>query len=86
MDENLKQQVTEIIKTYLAQGAFTDRKLTDLPTDALQVVPRKYVTRSYPTISRPMTSILGEFYYDTTVHKPAWWSGTSYKDAAGNVI
>lgn len=86
MNEELQQQVIQIIKKYLAQGAFTDRKVTDLPTDALQVVPRKYVTRNFTTALRPTTSIIGEFYYDTTIHKPVWWSGSNYRDAAGNII
>ena len=65
---------------------FSDRKLTDTPTDALAVVPRKYVTRSSTTANRPTTSILGEFYFDTTAGLPVWWNGTNYQDAAGNVI
>lgn len=81
-----KDDVIQIVKEYLGQNAFTARKVTDLPTDALQVVPRKYVTRSSTTLLRPTTSILGESYFDTTVNKPVFWNGSSYKDAAGNVI
>jgi hypothetical protein len=81
-----KDDVIQIIKEYLGQNGFTARKVTDMPTDALQIVPRKYVTRSFTTVKRPTTSILGESYFDTTVNKPVFWNGTSYKDAAGNVI
>lgn len=87
MDKPLtKQDVIQIVKDYLGQNAFTARKITDLPTDSLQVVPRKYVTRNFTTAKRPTTSILGESYFDTTVNKQAWWNGTSFKDAAGNII
>lgn len=81
-----KDEIIQIIKDYLAQNGFTARKITDLPTDALQVVPRKYVTRNFTTLLRPTTSILGEMYFDTTVKKTATWNGTNYQDPAGNVI
>lgn len=81
-----KEYVLQIVKEYLGQNAFTARKVTDLPTDGLQVVPRKYVTRNFTTTKRPTTSVLGEMYFDTTINKPVWWNGTSFKDASGNVI
>ena len=81
-----EEKVLEIIKDYMKSSAFTDRKLTDTPTDGLQVTPRKYVTRNSTTALRPTTSILGEFYFDTTVNRPAWWNGTNYQNAAGGVI
>lgn len=81
-----EEKVTEIIQNYLKSGAFTDRKLTDTPTDALQVVNRKYITRSSTTALRPTSSVLGESYFDTSVGKPIWWNGTNYQDAAGNVV
>lgn len=81
-----KTQVIEVIKEYLSSDGFVVRKLTDTPTDKNQVVPRGYVTRNSTTALRPRTSVLGEFYFDTTVGKPCWWNGTAYVDAAGNVI
>lgn len=90
MDEQLNKKIqTEamrVVRDYMKSSAFTDRKLTDTPTDGLQVTPRKYVTRNSTTALRPTTSVLGEFYFDTTAGKPAWWNGTNYQDAAGNVI
>ena len=81
-----KEEIITIVKDYLKTSAFTDRKLTDNPTDGLQVTPRKYVTRNSTTTLRPTTSVLGEFYFDTTVNRTATWNGTNYQDAAGNVI
>jgi len=81
-----RDDVIGIIKAYNNSQAFTDDKLTDTPTDALQVVPRKYITRNSTTALRPTTSVLGESYFDTTVNKPVWWNGTNYQDAAGNVV
>ena len=85
-DDKLNEKILAVVKQYMQSSAFVDRKVTDSPTDALQVIPRKYATRSFTTALRPTTSILGESYFDTTVRKPAWWNGTNYQDAAGNVI
>lgn len=38
-----KQETIKIVKEYLKGDAFKDRKVTDTPTDALQVTPKKYV-------------------------------------------
>ena len=85
-EENIKKLIREELRTQLRGELFTARKLTDNPTDNLQVVPRKYVTRNSTTALRPTTSILGEFYFDTTTGRPVWWNGTNYQDAAGNVV
>jgi len=82
VDERIKKLVPEILKG----SAFTNRKLTDLPTDALQVTSRKFVTLNGATASRPTGSILGQFYFDTTLGQPIWWDGVSFVDADGNVI
>ena len=84
-EREFEERVKKIIQNY-TKASFTDKKLTDTPTDGLQVTPRKYVTRNSTTTLRPTTSILGEFYFDTTVSKPVWWNGTNYQDAAGNAI
>lgn len=81
-----QKEVDKTVQAYFGGGAFSNRKITDTPTDDLQVVNRKYITRSTTTALRPTTSILGECYFDTTVNKPVWWNGTNYQDAAGNVI
>lgn len=83
---SIEKLIKETIRRELQGGLFTAEKLTDMPTDALQVVPRKYVTRNSTTALRPTTSVLGEFYFDTTAGLPVWWNGTNYQDAAGNVI
>lgn len=86
MEPNLEQKVIKIIEKYQKGKGFTQEKYTDTPTDALSVVPRKYVTRNSTTALRPTTSVLGEFYFDTTAGLPVWWNGTAYVDAAGNVV
>ena len=84
--DDFDKKVIKVVEKYQKGKGFTQEKYTDTPTDALASVPRKYVTRNSTTALRPTTSVLGEFYFDTTAGKPAWWNGTNYQDAAGNVI
>ena len=80
-----KKQVEDIIKDYLKSGAFTDRKVTDTPTDAISIVNRKYVTLNGATASRPTSSVTGQRYFDTTIGRPVYWSGSTWVDGAGSV-
>ncbi len=83
---NLNEQVIKIVKDYLKSSAFTDRKLTDTPSDSLQVVNRRYVTLNGPSASRPTGSVLGQYYFDTSLGKPVWWRGDAFVDGNGNVV
>lgn len=78
--------ITEEVKKQLSGALFTTRKLTDTPTDSLQVVPRKYITRYGTTAQRPTTSVMVEQFYDTTLGKPIWWNGSTWKDASNNTV
>ena len=87
-DETIKlvdERIRKIVPEYLKSSAFTDRKLTDLPTDSLQVVNRRYVTLNGATASRPTASVLGQSYFDTTLGYTVWWNGTAFVDATGTV-
>lgn len=94
MDEKLKKLVTEqslkATKEYLRGGAFTERKITDTPTDSLSVVNRKYVTNNGTTSNRPKSSVVGQFYLDTSLAsgrgKPIWWNGTGWVDSTGSYV
>lgn len=86
-EKMIDQRIRKLVPQILKGSAFTDRKLTDTPTDNLQVVPRKYVTMNGVSANRPTASVIGQFYYDTTINKPIWWSEDGcFKDAAGNVV
>lgn len=85
-EEDIKRLIEETLRKELQSGLFTARKITDTPTDDLQVVPRGYLTRSSTTLLRPTTSVLGEFYFDTDQNRTATWNGTNYQDPAGGVV
>lgn len=86
-DDKLKKIIEEealkIMKSYLKTSAFTDRKLTDTPSDANQVVPRRFVTANGATADRPPNPVAGQFYYDSSLGVPIWWNGSVWKKADG---
>lgn len=81
-----REEVLSIVREYLNSSAFTQRKLTDVPTDLLQVVSAKFVTQNGVTADRPTNPFIAQFYYDTTIGKPIWWNSSNWKDAAGNTV
>lgn len=84
MDDRIMQKVPE----YLQSRAFQDRKLTDTPTDDLQIVPRKYVNL-YGTV-RPTSSVVGQHFFDINLAsgrgKDITWNGTGWVDATGTYV
>lgn len=89
-EESFSKKIELEVKTQLAEGFFTTRKLTDTPTDALQVVNRRYVTMNGTTSSRPTSSVIGQFYFDTTLAsgkgKPVWYGPSGWVDATGTNV
>ena len=77
MEENKLQKIIDdrikkLVPVILKGSAFTDRKLTDTPTDDLQVVPRKYVNLNGSVVSRPTSSVavMGQRYFATDTGIP----------------
>ena len=83
--KKVQKEALQVVRNYWRSASFTDRKLADIPTDALSVTNRKYVTLNGPTSLRPTSSVVGQFYLDTTIGVPIWYDGTSWIDANGNV-
>lgn len=90
MDTNFERNVVDIIRKYNAGRGFSGRKVTDIPTDALSVVNRKYITLNGTSSSRPTSSVIGQSYFDTSLAsgrgKPVWWNGTGFVDATGAYV
>lgn len=90
MDTELEKKIKELIKTevpkILKGTGFTDRKVTDTPTDALQVVNRAYVT-NHGTV-RPISSVVGQPFLDMNLAsgrgKIIYWNGTGWIDGTGS--
>lgn len=82
IDERIKVVVPELLR----RNTFTKPKLTDNPTDALQVVNRRYVNLNGSSANRPKGSIMGQSYFDTSANKPIWWNGTGWVDSQGTYV
>lgn len=83
-----KDDIIKIIREYNKTIGFSDRKLTDTPSDALQVVPRKYITNNGTV--RPTSSVVGQPFFDTSLAsgrgKPIIWNGTGWVDSTGTYV
>lgn len=88
-DSKLEQKIKEVVAIYLKNGAFATRKITDMPTDDLMVVPRKYVNLYGTTASRPTASVAsrGQQYFDTSIGRPVYFNPNSsvWTDGAGSI-
>lgn len=87
MDDSLVQKIKNTVKVYLQTEAFKVRKITDTPTDGLQVVNRNYVNLYGTTANRPKASVFGQKYFDTTIGRPIYINPTTGKwvDGAGSI-
>lgn len=86
--DSLDKRIQAEVAKQLQSGLFSARKLTDTPTDALQMVNRKYVTNNGTV--RPTSSVIGQPFLDTSLAsgrgKPIWWNGTGWVDATGTFV
>ena len=91
LDEEMKKQIDlrikKLVPEILRGSAFTDRKITDTPTDDLQVVPRKYVNMYGSIAGRPQVSVVGQQYFSTTDGYPIFRnSNNAWVSATGSVV
>lgn len=93
IDDKQKKQIQEValetVKQYAKSSAFTDRKLTDLPTDDLAVVNRMYVTANGTFANRPPGAVVGQFYFATNLATnglSSWYNGTNWVSATGSIL
>ena len=84
IDERIRKLVPEILKS----SAFSDRKLTDTPTDKNSVVPRGYVTNNGTVANRPVSSVavVGQPYYATDTFIPMTYSAEGWRNGAGSLV
>jgi len=89
MPEELdRSAILSIIKEYMQTEAFTDRKITDTPTDALSVVNKKYVTNNGVVADRPKSSVasVGQSFYPTDTNIPMIYSIGGWRDGVGSIV
>ena len=83
-DEHIRQ----VVKEYLTGNAFSIKKITDMPTDNLQVVPRGYVTLNGVVASRPKSSVatIGQSYLATDTGIPMTYSVEGWRNGVGSLV
>ena len=92
MNEEEIKQVEEIAKETFKKlsksGTFTDRKVTDTPTDSLSLVNRRFVTLSSNIGARPVSSVAvaGQRFFDTTNNIPIWYTVAGWRNSVGSII
>lgn len=93
MDDKQKKEmqalILETVKQYSKSSAFVERKLTDVPTDDLAVVNRKYVTANGTFATRPPGAVVGQTYFASdlaTNGLQSFFNGTNWVSATGSVL
>ena len=83
-----KETIREIVKEYMQSIPFTDKKVTDTPTDALSVVNRKYVTLNGALSSRPVSSVatVGQRYFNTDNNTPIYYTTGGWRNSVGSIV
>lgn len=87
--EIIVQEIKRMVPEILQGSAFTDRKLTDSPTDNLSVVNRRYVNLNGTLASRPTSSVatMGQSYFATDTNiKMTYNQNTSVWVSNGSVV
>ena len=87
--ENIdKKQIKDIVKEYIKTQAFTDRKITDTPTDDLSVVNRKYVNLNGVVANRPKSSVatIGQRYFATDTGIPMVYSAEGWRNGISSIV
>lgn len=83
-----KEEILKVVQAYLQGSAFTNRKLTDTPTDANMVVPRGYLTANGLVANRPNSSVatVGQPYFATDTNIPMTYSAGGWRNGVGSVV
>lgn len=84
----IDERIKELFPIYLRSTAFTNKKITDTPTDNLQVVPRGYVNLNGAVTSRPTSSVatVGQFYLATDTNIPMRYTIGGWRNGVGSIV
>lgn len=88
LEKKIEETVRKLVPQILQSTAFTDRKLTDTPTDSLQVVPRRYVTNNGTLANRPKSSVatVGQPYLATDTSIPMTYTAAGWVNGIGSIV
>lgn len=82
------ERIRKVVQEYLQKAGFTQRKLTDTPTDDLMVTNRKYVNLNGTVANRPKSSIasIGMSYFATDTNIPMTYSAGGWRNGVGSIV
>lgn len=88
INNKIDSRIRKLVPQILQNSSFSDRKLTDTPLDAFQVVSRKYVNLNGILANRPNSSVatIGQSYFATDTNIPMRFDGSRWRDGVGSVI
>lgn len=81
LKELIQKEASKLIELKVG---FTREKLTDTPTDSLQVVNRKFVTNN--GITFPPSPVTGQQFFSSVTSRPNWYNGTNWVSGTGSVV
>ena len=85
-NDTLKRELSDfidILRDKISDAAF-DKNFIILKNELLAFEDRMYATGS--TVGRPLQPRVGQQYFDTTLNKPVFFSGTAWVDATGQEV
>ena len=84
----IQEETLKVVRDYMKTSAFTDRKLTDTPTDALSVVNRRYTNLNGVVASRPASSVatVGQRYFATDTNITMTFNTTGWYNGSGSLV
>lgn len=88
LNKTIDVRALAVVREYMKTSSFTDRKLTDTPTDANAVVPRKFVTMNGLVANRPKSSVatVGQPYFATDTNIPMVYSADGWRNGIGSIV
>ena len=85
-NDTLKRELSDFIdllREKVSDAAF-DKNFIILKNELLAFEDRMYATGS--TVGRPLEPKVGQQYFDTTLNKPVFFSGSAWVDATGTEV
>lgn len=88
LDKLIDDRIKAVLPVLLSGTTFTQRKLTDTPSDSLEVVNRKFVTLNGAVADRPTSSVavVGQTYFATDTNIPMTYSSTGWRNGVGSIV
>lgn len=87
LNQIIEEQVKKLMPQYLKGSAFTARKITDTPTDRLQVVSMGYVNMYGSVAGAPKSSVIGQQYFATDLGYPIFKNQNSrWVSPTGSIV